>query len=177
VNQALMELGATLCLPFAAARCEECPWKERCEARARGLVERIPAKGARSSLLVQTWAVAIARRGGRFLVHRRDPAGLLHGMVELPTLELTAAQAREPGRVRAALASFLRRRFGARARVGAELLSHRQVVSNRKVTQRGFEVELSGRTSARARWLAPERIAELAVTTATRRILARLRGA
>ena len=31
VNQALMELGATVCLPYAAARCDDCPWKRRCK--------------------------------------------------------------------------------------------------------------------------------------------------
>ncbi|MBM4014434.1 MAG: A/G-specific adenine glycosylase, partial [Planctomycetes bacterium] len=42
VNQALMELGATICLPGSAARCDACPWRARCAARAAGRVAELP---------------------------------------------------------------------------------------------------------------------------------------
>jgi hypothetical protein len=75
------------------------------------------------------------------------------------------------------LAGQLRARFGARFEIGAELLTHRQVISNRKVTQRVFAATpLSPLLplGPQAHWLEPAAIAALGITTATRRILARL---
>ena len=43
-NQALMELGATVCLPNGEPKCLECPWQEICIAKAEQLIERLPVK-------------------------------------------------------------------------------------------------------------------------------------
>ncbi len=174
VNQALMELGATVCLPFAAARCEECPWRRSCRARAEDRVAALPRTRPRTALRDETWAVAVARRASRFLVHRRDPVGLLHDLFELPTFELTAAQASSTLRQRAALAAALRTRFNCPFTVGDELLLHRQVISNRRVTMRVFAVSVGERVAPRGRWLTPTALAQLAITMATRKLVAKL---
>ena len=43
-NQALMELGATICVPNGAPLCTECPWKDFCEAKKQELIGQIPVK-------------------------------------------------------------------------------------------------------------------------------------
>ena len=43
-NQALMELGAVVCLPNGAPRCEECPLAELCQAREQGIAEELPLR-------------------------------------------------------------------------------------------------------------------------------------
>jgi hypothetical protein len=92
-------------------------------------------------------------------------------MWEFPTFELPAG-VRDP---RPALARRWRAGLGGGVAVRDELLVHRQVISNRRVTQRVFAVEVDGAAhGATAQWLAPEEIRALGVTMATRRILARL---
>jgi len=178
VNQALMELGATTCLPFEAARCDACPWRRRCKALASRRVAELPVTRQRPALRAETWAVAVARRGDDFLVHRRDPTGLLHDLVEFPTFEI-ARGAASAARCRDELAARLAERFGVRATPLRELLLHRQVISNRRVTMRVVEVAIAGRPRAPARWLAAAELPSQAITMATRKIAARLteRGA
>ncbi|MBA3584678.1 MAG: A/G-specific adenine glycosylase, partial [Gemmatimonadetes bacterium] len=79
-NQALMELGATVCRP-RAPRCARCPLARGCRARARGTAEYRPR--ARSGGPVPAFrvgtAVVVSSRG-RFLLGRRPPRGLLGGL-------------------------------------------------------------------------------------------------
>lgn len=88
--QALMDLGATLCSPKRPA-CALCPWSDACVARARGIAESLPAKlpkAARTARCgVVFWAV---RADGAVLLRRRPEAGLLGGMIEVPSTEWRA---------------------------------------------------------------------------------------
>jgi len=176
VNQVLMELGATVCLPAAAARCDDCPVASHCRARAQGpaVVAELPEKRTKARLVAETWLVAVADREGRRLLHKRPGGGLLHGMWEFPTFPQPDDAGVDERAARNRLAGDLRARFRAPFRIGDELMVHRQVISNRRVTQRVFSVATDGRTNDRASWLAEDEIGRLGVTTATRRILARL---
>ena len=82
-NQALMELGARVCLP-RRPRCAECPLGRLCAARARGTVALRPVKSKkappRAATLFQFWA----ERKGRLLLARREEDGLFGGLWELP---------------------------------------------------------------------------------------------
>ncbi len=175
VNQALMELGATVCLPFAAARCEECPWRSACRARAEATVATLPKSRPRATLREETWLVAVVRRGARFLLRRRPPTGLLHDLLELPAYESGSA-APSAAQCRRSLARELAAQFGGTPRVGNELLLHRQVISNRRVALRAFAVELDTPPRLPARYATPAQLRELAITTATRKIVARISG-
>ncbi|MBL8842325.1 MAG: A/G-specific adenine glycosylase [Planctomycetes bacterium] len=175
VNQSLMELGATVCLPFAAARCEECPWRDGCRARAAGTVESLPQSRPRAALREETWLVAVVRRGSRFLLRRRPPTGLLHDLFELPAFESGSA-APDEAQCRRLLARALAAQFGGAPQIGDELLLHRQVISNRRVALRAFAVTLDTRPRPPARFATAAELRELAITTATRKIVARLRA-
>jgi A/G-specific adenine glycosylase len=87
LNQALMELGALVCIA-RGPRCGECPWAAECQARAAGVVERIPARKARAREPVRRTVAVVAERRGRFLVGRRPDGGLWGGMWEFPWGEL-----------------------------------------------------------------------------------------
>lgn len=174
VNQALMELGATVCLPASMARCASCPLRARCVAHRQGTVAELPERARRAPPLVQTWAVALVRRRERFLVRQRGPTGLLHGLLELPTVELDPASAADEDATRRALAAFLRAQLGLDARVGEELLRHRHAISNRRVTERVFQVSVRGAAGGSARWLGEDSLRALPITTATRKILDRI---
>ncbi len=84
-NQALMELGATVCLP-KNPRCEECPVASACDARAAGRVSQIPVKLRRVEAVQIEDTLLIVRRAGRILLRQREPdAGRMAGFWELPT--------------------------------------------------------------------------------------------
>lgn len=82
-NEALMELGATVCTP-QQPRCGECPVRKRCIAFRRNIVHRLPNLDVRpKSRLVRQRALLIWR-DGRVLIRRRPPNGLLGGFWEFP---------------------------------------------------------------------------------------------
>lgn len=84
-NQALMELGATVCLPGAAARCTECPLLRHCRAAASGRVGRIPPRRSVPDVRTERHVVAAVRRNGKWLAVRRADHGLWGGLWELPS--------------------------------------------------------------------------------------------
>jgi A/G-specific adenine glycosylase len=83
-NEALMELGATVCIP-RAPRCEACPLRDLCQARAAGDPESLPVKRPRKAIphYVVTAAVTIAA-DGRILVAQRNADDMLGGLWEFP---------------------------------------------------------------------------------------------
>lgn len=83
LNQALMELGATVCLPRRPA-CVRCPVARRCAARAAGLEASIPSPPRRRRPVEVRSAVALVSRGRRFLLVRRRDESLMQGLWELP---------------------------------------------------------------------------------------------
>ncbi len=86
-NQALMELGATLCLP-RQPKCLLCPWRELCQAHARGLAGEIPVRGRRREPVREKLRLAVITHNGSLLLKRRaDSAARLAGFWELPALE------------------------------------------------------------------------------------------
>lgn len=83
--QALMDLGATICIP-RRPRCVLCPWRTCCAAAAAGLADAIPARVEKperpSRYGVAFW---LTRGDGAVLLRRRPEKGLLGGMTEIPS--------------------------------------------------------------------------------------------
>ena len=85
-NQALMDLGASICVP-KSPRCGDCPVRAHCVACAEEAVEDFPRKSAPVPKVEQEWTIALAlTRDGKLLVHRR-PKGLLGGLYEFACVE------------------------------------------------------------------------------------------
>ncbi len=83
--QAVMDLGATVCLP-RRPRCGACPWSEACLARAAGIAETLPAKAPKRQRPVRRGIAYWTEDGaGRVLLRRRPETGLLGGMMEVPS--------------------------------------------------------------------------------------------
>ncbi len=84
LNQALMELGATVCRPQNPT-CLLCPLADACAARASGLQEALPRKAVRAERPTTRWIAGLARTPeGHIWLARRAGTGLLGGMWELP---------------------------------------------------------------------------------------------
>jgi A/G-specific adenine glycosylase len=93
-NQALMELGATVCSP-KAPRCPDCPLVRHCAAHASGDPESLPVKAPKAPPRpVEAVAGWLVRRG-KVLAVRRGENGLLAGMWDLPGGELESRE--DPG--------------------------------------------------------------------------------
>lgn len=108
-NQALMEFGATVCTP-ARPRCAACPLRADCAALAEGQVGMLPVKTRKPPPKDVTYAVAVIESSdGRLLIVRRPSDGLLGGLWEFPTLEVSGHEEAE-----AALSQTSLERFGMR---------------------------------------------------------------
>lgn len=84
-NQALMELGATICVPGAAARCTMCPLKSICGAFKKGCVADLPRKPRKAVVRSETHVVAAIYNRDHWLVRRRPSDGLWGGLWEMPS--------------------------------------------------------------------------------------------
>ena len=106
-NQAMMELGATVCTP-KSPRCTDCPAENWCRARKLGIAEKLPsARKKRETVMVTLAAAVLLAPGGRtLLVRQLDGGGALFSrMWQFPAIESTAGDAG------AALAAHLREKF------------------------------------------------------------------
>ena len=83
-NQALMELGATICLP-KRPQCLLCPLRKLCRAQAHGNQERLPVKIKKRKNVEELRRVFVIRRTGKLLLWQRpQSARLMPGFWELP---------------------------------------------------------------------------------------------
>lgn len=83
-NQALMELGAVVCVPNGAPHCGDCPLAGLCRARQLGVQETLPVKAAKKARKVESRTVFLLTCGGKLALRRRPERGLLAGLWELP---------------------------------------------------------------------------------------------
>ena len=94
-NQALIELGALVCIPGGAPRCGECPAASVCVARRDGLTEELPVKAKKKPRRAEERTVCLVECENRVAIRKRDEGGLLASLYEFPNLEgrLTAQEA------------------------------------------------------------------------------------
>jgi len=160
-NQALMELGALVCLP-REPRCGACPLAGRCQARARGRTDELPRPRPRKAPTPVALELLLAERGSRVLRARRPAEGRMAGMWELPTRELGSEQlwpsahqapGLEPGALLGELSHAITR-FAVRARV------------HRATPPKGW------RASASLAWHERAELSELGLTGMTKKALA-----
>lgn len=83
-NQALMELGAMVCVPNGMAKCDQCPVSTLCQARSHNRVMELPVRSKAKSRRVEEKTVLVIRDGDRVAIRKRDSKGLLAGLYELP---------------------------------------------------------------------------------------------
>ena len=116
-NQALMELGATVCTPRSPS-CEACPIAMGCRAHEEGKVDRLPVLGEKAKPKPQKLVALVARKGEKVLLLRRRSDGLFGGLWEPPTVESAAApwEVAAKSRPSAADRDNMRIRFASKSR-------------------------------------------------------------
>src|SRR5262249_42974759 len=112
LNQAVMELGATVCTP-RSPDCPSCPVAGNCDARRLGVQDDLPRRRAPARAADVRVEAAWIERRGNVLLARKRAGGPLRGEWDVPCVEVRAGD--EPGR---ALARTFARRFGLRIRLG-----------------------------------------------------------
>lgn len=155
-NQAMMELGACVCLP-GAPRCAACPLTAFCDAYAAGDAAELPVKARKAPPKTETRGVALVMRENRALVRKRGE-GMLRGLWEFPHAENAGSEAE----TRAFLACE-----GVRVGRG-EPLGHARHVFTHRVWEMElflFYAEADARPAA-WRWAGAEEIAALPMPTA-----------
>ena len=146
-NEALMELGALVCLP-RGPRCGACPLSGSCQGKDEP--DRFPAKKERKPRPLLLWrAVALRRRDGAVLLARRPEGSLFAGLWDLPAPESVAR-----------LWSLLEPRGEVR-----------QTLTHREVRVEIFTAAASGRAPAGMRWVAPEALGSLGLSSLTAKSL------
>ena len=154
-NEALMELGATVCTP-SAPRCAVCPIASACAGRSRA--DELPVKAAKAEAREVRVSLAIVERGGKLLLEKRE-TGLLAGTWGLPWVE------GGPDELRAHVATLVGAPVQLRAQVRARA---KHAFTHRRWDMRAYEASTRGGAGT---WRAPD---EVALGTAHRKILRRL---
>jgi A/G-specific adenine glycosylase len=165
-NQALMELGATVC---RAARpdCGTCPLRAHCGAHRADRVDALPPPKVRAPKKHLRLAVAVCRRQETFLLARRREGGLFGGLWELPCAELPA-----PADPAAALCGLL-----GKVKVGHALGEVRRTLTHRELSLQLFSVAGARPRAVRGgvqewRWATLAEAGTLGMSTAMQKALA-----
>jgi A/G-specific adenine glycosylase len=167
-NQAMMELGATVCTA-KSPRCEECPLERWCRARKLGLEESIPAaRRKRATIHVTLLAAVLLDPHGRTLLVRQ-PGGdgaLFSRMWQFPAVEANGAKRQ------ATLARHLDESLGVEMAQGAlPLVAARHSVTYRNVRLEPYLIRVAALpTVTRARIVSLARVRSLPISNATRKI-------
>ncbi len=171
-NQALMELGATVCTPHKPI-CTDCPIAAECVARATGRVRDLPQLPKKAPPTPLRFAVLLARRGGRVLVERQaESARWWAGLWTFPYAPVPDGA--DPAVIAAGVVQE-RGLAGGKGRVLPEL---RHTITRFRITLAPVEVGLSGRQDPRwdlvSRFCTPAELQDLAMPAPHRKLSHRL---
>jgi len=171
LNQALMELGATLCTP-KNPQCSSCPIHRRCDAFARGDAEQLPIKRKKPRPRPMRAVAAWIERNGKILVVRRPEKGLMAGLWELPGGEIEPTDEAKD-RLTEILASVVGLEIRESQSVGRieHIFTHRRLALElfRCRADKGQRVRRNQLSAHR--WIRPAQLLELAHAGSTRRAM------
>ena len=174
-NQALMELGATVCRP-GVPNCAECPWKSHCAGRKTGHPESFPVRRATRSKPHRHIAAAIIRKGARILIAQRPATGLLPNLWEFPGGKQERGETLEE-----CCAREIMEELELKIEVGPQVSRVRHAYSHYSVTLHFFECRVAGgRPRALGcqdfRWVTPREIGNYPFPRANWSLVSRLSG-
>ncbi len=156
-NQALMELGATVCTP-RSPQCGACPLARECRGLAEGAAGALPYKSVRPSIRRVELAVAIVRRGGSLLMTQRpQDAAIMPGFWELPSACGTGGHEAYFEALGVA--------------IGKKIGEFKHSITDRLFRGSVYEAALHCGRPRGYRWISAERLSRLPVTTISKKAL------
>ncbi len=170
-NEAIMELGATVCTPKNPA-CAVCPLNGVCQALALGMPEAFPVVPPRKAVPRAVVSVGLVMDdAGRVLMQRRPEDVMLGGLWEFPGGKV------EPGETPAeACARELHEELGITVAVGREVAVVGHTYSHLRVRLHAFRCRITAGepktvTGEPMRWLGPDELDSVAVPRASRKVV------
>jgi A/G-specific adenine glycosylase len=173
-NQAVMELGATVCSP-REPRCLLCPWTQQCVARKEGLQESLPEKTRQAKSRTSLQAAIVICHRGRFLIVRRSGQRLLEGFWEFPSVDL-----RHRGGAAKRLTRFANETLGFSVRAVEPLITVKHSITTRRIQLQVFRAQLavgvgSGINDSNCRWARLKDMSQYPFAAASQRIVEELK--
>ena len=156
-NQAVMELGATVCVPNGAPKCALCPAEPFCLARQRGTIAQLPVKPPKKERRREERTVFLLLREGRVALRRRGETGLLAGLWEFPNAE---------GILDEAAAASVLTAWGLELRAWEKQLSAKHIFTHVEWQMTGYSLRVAGAGPADILWANAETLERCAVPSA-----------
>jgi A/G-specific adenine glycosylase len=170
-NEAMMELGATVCLP-RSPRCDECPLAQVCRARALGIQEKLPAHAARQRTPHYDVTAAVIRQKGRILIAQRPTGGMLGGLWEFPGGKVERGESLEE-----CLRREIREELGIEVEVGRPVTQVKHAYTHFRITLHAFECSCQSKPVKGVwRWVRLSDLVNFAMPVTDRKILAAIQG-
>ncbi len=156
-NQALMDLGATVCLPNGKPLCEDCPLSALCRARERGTAQMLPIRTKKAPRRIEALTVYLLIREDTVALRKRDATGLLAGLWEFPHVAgtLDEQQAGEP-----------LSQWGLTALDWKKTIHAKHIFTHVEWHMTGYVVQVKGDGMADFVWADYEKLTSLAVPSA-----------
>jgi A/G-specific adenine glycosylase len=152
-NQAVMDLGATICTPLAP-KCRACPVRTLCAAYKLGVQLERPVTRKRSPLPSRILAAGVIRKNGRVLIRQRSANELLGGLWSFPS-----GQPKNRQKLADSLSRVINEELGMKIEVGQQVQTVMHTFSHFQLVLHVFECRWqSGRLSATCKWV---RVGEL----------------
>ncbi len=134
-NQALMELGATVCGPNGPPRCLLCPVRDFCLGQARGTAEALPVKKPKKARRAEEKTVFLLLRNGETALRKRPGSGLLAGLWEFPNVKGALGEEAAPEAVKL---------WGLEPKSWKSRLAARHIFTHVEWHMTGYVLEVSG---------------------------------
>jgi len=167
LNQALMDLGAMVCLPNGTPVCGGCPLVELCEAKRLEIQDLLPVRKKKAVRRVEKLTVYLLIRDGRVAVRRREDTGLLAGLWEFPHV---------PGRLDEDEAAGSLAEWGLTAVEWKKKLTAKHIFTHVEWSMTGYLLEAAGEGRGLV-WVNRDGLEELAIPSAFAKFLEEARSA
>jgi A/G-specific adenine glycosylase len=170
-NQALMDLGSTLCTP-KAPQCPRCPLRNLCKGKASGKPESYPPRTIKKRTPHITAVSAVIQRDGRVLLNRRPPKGLLGGLWEFPNWKIEEkGRSRSRSRLRLRLKNHIKKEMGINVKVKEPIGVFQQAFSHFKLTLHFYQCRSSNSNkNKKGKWIPIKNLDQLAMPRIHRKI-------
>ena len=147
-TQALMELGATVCVPNGAPNCGWCPCETFCVSRQKGTSESLPVKSPKKKRRKEEMTVLILRCEDRFGIEKRANEGLLAGLWQFPNF---------PGKTSIDQVIFKVEKMGLKPKEILRTVEKKHIFTHVEWDMSGIYMEVA-RTAEHFAWLTAEEI-------------------
>lgn len=132
-NQAMMELGAIICLPNGLPKCEECPISSVCSAKQKGVMMELPVKSSKKPRKIEERTILLISNNKKIAIHKRADKGLLAGLYEFPNIM---------GRLSLEEVKFLLERQNLQVNKIQQIMRAKHIFSHIEWHMIGYEIEL-----------------------------------